>query len=70
MCVRRNGASICGNVEGFVKVEGVKVPDISVAIEGKGLSLEQCEGECLRICSCVAYAVADIRNRGSGCLAW
>ena len=24
----------------------------------------------MRNCSCTAYAVADVRNGGSGCLAW
>ncbi|KAJ1390417.1 S-locus glycoprotein domain [Sesbania bispinosa] len=69
-CVRKKGASVCGNGEGFVRVEGLKVPDISVAIVKSGLSLEECEKECLRNCSCTAYAVADVRNGGSGCLAW
>lgn len=70
-CVRKQGAaSVCDDGEGFVKVEGLKVPDTSVAIEKKGLSLEECEQECLRNCSCEAYAVADVRNGGSGCLAW
>ncbi|XP_027348376.1 uncharacterized protein LOC113859914 [Abrus precatorius] len=69
-CVRKRGVSICGNGEGFVKVEGVKIPDTSVANAKGGLSLEECENECFRNCSCTAYAVADVRNGGSGCLAW
>ncbi|KAJ1375462.1 Tyrosine-protein kinase, catalytic domain [Sesbania bispinosa] len=69
-CVRKKGASVCGNGEGFVRVEGLKVPDISVAIVKSGLNLEECEKECLRNCSCTAYSVADVRNGGSGCLAW
>lgn len=67
---KQGAASVCDDGEGFVKVEGLKVPDTSVAIEKKGLSLEECEQECLRNCSCEAYAVADVRNGGSGCLAW
>lgn len=69
-CVRKKGALVCGSGEGFVEVEGLKVPDTSVAIAKVGLSLEECEKECLRNCSCTAYAVADVRNGGSGCLAW
>ncbi|KAF7842150.1 G-type lectin S-receptor-like serine/threonine-protein kinase RKS1 isoform X1 [Senna tora] len=69
-CERKKGSLICGNGEGFVKVENVKIPDTSVAIAKMGLSLEECESECLRNCSCVAYAAADVRNGGSGCLAW
>ncbi|KAK7319583.1 hypothetical protein RJT34_04306 [Clitoria ternatea] len=69
-CVRKPGASVCGHGEGFVKIEGLKIPDTSVAIENKELSLKECQVECLRNCSCSAYAVADVRNGGSGCLAW
>ena len=69
-CVRKKGVSVCGNGEGFVKVVSLKVPDTSVAVAKGGLSLEECEKECLRNCSCTDYAVADVRNGGSGCLAW
>ena len=65
--MRRNGTSICRNGEGFVKVEGVKFLDTFVAIDEKGLSLEQCKAECLRNCSYMAYAITDVRNGGSGC---
>ncbi|CAI8618091.1 unnamed protein product [Vicia faba] len=69
-CVRNKNASVCGNGEGFVKVVSLKVPDTSVAAVKRGLSLEECEEVCLRNCSCAAYAPADVRNGGSGCLAW
>ncbi|MCI11271.1 serine/threonine protein kinase, partial [Trifolium medium] len=69
-CVRKKGVSVCRNGEGFVKVESLKVPDTTVAVAKGGLSLEECEEECFRNCSCTAYAVADVRNGGSGCLAW
>ncbi|KAK2350673.1 G-type lectin S-receptor serine/threonine-protein kinase RKS1 [Trifolium repens] len=69
-CVRKKGVSVCGNGEGFAKVVSLKIPDISIAVDKGGLSLEECEKECFRNCSCTAYAVADVRNSGSGCLAW
>ncbi|XP_058730931.1 G-type lectin S-receptor-like serine/threonine-protein kinase RKS1 [Vicia villosa] len=69
-CVRKKGVSVCGSGEGFVKVLSLKVPDTSVAVAKGGLSLEECEKECLRNCSCAAYAAVDVRNGGSGCLAW
>ncbi|CAI8618090.1 unnamed protein product [Vicia faba] len=69
-CVRKKGASVCGNGEGFVKVVSLKVPDTSVTFDKGGLNLEECEKECLRNCSCTAYATANVRNGGSGCLAW
>ncbi|CAL5213476.1 unnamed protein product [Lathyrus oleraceus] len=69
-CVRKKGASVCGNGEGFVKVVSLKVPDTSVAFDKGGLNLEECEKECLRNCSCAAYAAANVKNGGSGCVAW
>jgi hypothetical protein len=69
-CVRKKGESVCGNGEGFVKVVSLKVPDTSVAVAKGGLTLEECEKECLRNCSCTAYVVANVSNGGSGCLAW
>ncbi|KAK7400458.1 hypothetical protein VNO78_11666 [Psophocarpus tetragonolobus] len=69
-CVRKQGAAVCGKGEGFVKLESLKLPDTSLAIAKQGFSLEECEQECLRNCSCTAYAVLDVRNGGSGCLAW
>lgn len=32
--------------------------------------LKQCEAECLKNCSCMAYSNSDIRKGGSGCLIW
>ncbi|XP_047149355.1 G-type lectin S-receptor-like serine/threonine-protein kinase RKS1 [Vigna umbellata] len=69
-CVRKKGVSVCGNGEGFVKLEGLKLPDTSEATAKEGWSLDECEKDCLRNCSCTAYAVLDVRNGGSGCLAW
>jgi hypothetical protein len=69
-CIRKKGASVCGNGEGFVKVVSLKVPDTSVAVAKGGLSLEECEKECLRNCSCTAYIVADVSHGESGCLTW
>ncbi|KEH31161.1 putative protein kinase RLK-Pelle-DLSV family [Medicago truncatula] len=69
-CVRKNGSSVCGNGEGFIKIVSLKVPDTSMANAKGGLSLEECEKECFRNCSCTAYAVDNVSNGGSGCLAW
>ncbi|XAR70675.1 Non-specific serine/threonine protein kinase [Bertholletia excelsa] len=60
------------NREGFLKVSNTKIPDTSVAQVQAGLSLAECAGECLRNCSCTAYAVA---NRGlfeleGDCIMW
>ncbi|CAL9023720.1 unnamed protein product [Prunus brigantina] len=69
-CVRKNGVSICGNGDGFMKVELVKVPDSSKALVNMNLSWKACPHECLRNCSCKAYAKADERWGGFGCVTW
>ncbi|KAF3455514.1 hypothetical protein FNV43_RR00145 [Rhamnella rubrinervis] len=69
-CVRKPGSLICSKGEGFVKLENVKVPDTSKVVVINGLSLEACEKDCLRSCNCTAYAIANISEGGSGCIAW
>ncbi|KAL2523626.1 G-type lectin S-receptor-like serine/threonine-protein kinase [Abeliophyllum distichum] len=34
------------------------------------MSLKECRAECLKSCSCIAYANSDIREGGSGCFMW
>lgn len=68
-CRKKNGTSMCGNGEGFVKVANIKLPDTSNVRVDKNLSLEACREECLGNCFCMAFASADVRD-GSGCMAW
>ncbi|XP_048132043.1 G-type lectin S-receptor-like serine/threonine-protein kinase RKS1 isoform X3 [Rhodamnia argentea] len=69
-CVRKNPELVCRNGEGFAKVANAKVPDASVASFYMNITLRECESECLRNCSCTAYADADFTSGGSGCLMW
>ncbi|KAK9936187.1 hypothetical protein M0R45_013043 [Rubus argutus] len=69
-CVRKKGVSMCQNGEGFVKVPLVKAPDSSTARVNMSLSLKECEEECLRNCSCMAYSSTDERPGGTGCVTW
>nr|XP_023924360.1 G-type lectin S-receptor-like serine/threonine-protein kinase At1g11410 [Quercus suber] len=69
-CVRNGGVSMCRSGEGFVKLARVKVPDTSIARTNMSLSLKECEQECLRNCSCMAYTSPDERSDGIGCLSW
>ncbi|KAJ9690211.1 hypothetical protein PVL29_012725 [Vitis rotundifolia] len=66
----KEGAKVCGNGEGFVKVEGAKPPDTSVARVNMTMSLEACREECQKECSCSGYAAANVSGSGSGCLSW
>jgi hypothetical protein len=70
-CLRKQlGASMCRSGEGFVKLVRVKVPDTSMARVDMSLSLQECEQECLRNCSCMAYSSAEETVGGIGCLSW
>nr|POE93119.1 g-type lectin s-receptor-like serine/threonine-protein kinase rks1 [Quercus suber] len=70
-CLRKKqGVSICNDGEGFVKVEHLKVPDTLIAHVNISLSLKECEQECLKNCSCTAYASTDEREERIGCLTW
>ncbi|KAL5579780.1 hypothetical protein UlMin_012222 [Ulmus minor] len=71
-CVRKQGVGTCGNGEGFVKMERMKVADTRNARANMSLSLQECEQLCLKNCSCMAYAYAtsDMNREGIGCLTW
>ncbi|KAI7989536.1 G-type lectin S-receptor-like serine/threonine-protein kinase [Camellia lanceoleosa] len=59
---------MCGNGEGFVKMERAKIPQTSQRDEEMNLSMEECEAKCLRNCSCTAYTIAS--DGGNYCLTW
>ncbi|KAL5579412.1 hypothetical protein UlMin_011854 [Ulmus minor] len=71
-CVRKQGVGTCGNGEGFVKMERMKVADTRNARANMSLSLKECEQLCLKNCNCTAYAHAssDMNREGIGCLTW
>ncbi|KAK3424089.1 LOW QUALITY PROTEIN: hypothetical protein EUGRSUZ_F00871 [Eucalyptus grandis] len=67
-CTRRIPIN-CTKEEGFVKLANVKIPDLLEFWLNNNMSLEECEAECLKNCSCTAYANSDVRGV-SGCLLW
>ncbi|KAH9796622.1 G-type lectin S-receptor-like serine/threonine-protein kinase RKS1 [Citrus sinensis] len=72
-CVRKPQMSTCRRGDGFIRVAGVKVPDMSVARVDMSLGLEACKHMCLRNCSCLAYtsAYAESESNGRiGCLTY
>uniref|UniRef100_A0A7N2MA63 Receptor-like serine/threonine-protein kinase n=1 Tax=Quercus lobata TaxID=97700 RepID=A0A7N2MA63_QUELO len=68
-CVRRTQLE-CNAGDVFQKYTGLKLPDTSSSWFNMTMSLEECEGLCLKNCSCTAYSNLDIRGKGSGCLLW
>ncbi|KAL8032750.1 hypothetical protein ABFS82_13G117200 [Erythranthe guttata] len=66
-CVRNGPSLNCSGPTGFRKFSGLKVPDTSNSeVNSTARSLDECEGACLRNCSCVAYAVTE----ATGCVLW
>ncbi|KAB2601097.1 G-type lectin S-receptor-like serine/threonine-protein kinase [Pyrus ussuriensis x Pyrus communis] len=63
----RDGLGGCMRKSGVARV---KVPDSSGARVNMNFSLKGCEQECMKDCSCMAYASADERGGGKGCVMW
>jgi hypothetical protein len=61
-CVRMTPLE-CNDRDGFLKRKGVKLPDTSSSWYNKSMTLKECEGICLKNCSCTAYASLDVRGR-------
>ncbi|TKY66677.1 Receptor serine/threonine-protein kinase SD1-8 [Spatholobus suberectus] len=56
--------------DGFLLVEGLKVPDTKDTLVDETIDLEQCRTKCLNVCSCMAYTNSNIKGAGSGCVIW
>ncbi|KAF5472662.1 hypothetical protein F2P56_009361 [Juglans regia] len=65
-----NDPNICRTGEGFIKVTGLKLPDASQFSVNVSMDMKDCKAECLKNCSCVAYANLDISSSGNGCVTW
>jgi hypothetical protein len=69
-CTRKTALN-CEKGEGFVKIQNLKLPDLlDFRVNKTMLRREECEAECLRNCSCMAYANSNITSGGKGCLMW
>ncbi|XP_009350305.3 receptor-like serine/threonine-protein kinase SD1-8 [Pyrus x bretschneideri] len=59
----------CDKGEGFEKFEKMKLPDHAIILGN--MSTSECESECLRNCSCTAYAYSNVIEGGTvKCLTW
>nr|P17840.2 RecName: Full=S-locus-specific glycoprotein S13; Short=SLSG-13; Flags: Precursor [Brassica oleracea]CAA38995.1 S-locus glycoprotein [Brassica oleracea] len=67
-CIRRTRLSCSG--DGFTRMKNMKLPETTMAIVHRSIGLKECEKRCLSDCNCTAFANADIRNRGTGCVIW
>ncbi|KAI3743283.1 hypothetical protein L1987_60989 [Smallanthus sonchifolius] len=71
-CKRKVGTQMCQVGDGFVELAHVMVPDTSTARVNMSLGLKACEELCLRDCTCMGYASADISKAAwdGGCITW
>ncbi|XP_058189438.1 G-type lectin S-receptor-like serine/threonine-protein kinase RKS1 [Rhododendron vialii] len=70
-CIKeRKALSMCGNGEGFVKVVNAINPDTYKARLLMSLSVHECKDECLRNCSCLAYASEAEGGERANCITW
>lgn len=62
----------CQPGEGFLKLPGVKLPDLLEFRLNESMNLKECEAECFKNCSCSAFAASNLSGGGdgSGCLMW
>ncbi|KAH9763655.1 G-type lectin S-receptor-like serine/threonine-protein kinase [Citrus sinensis] len=65
----RNHSSYCKSGDQFIKLDGIKAPDLLQVSVNDNMNLKQCEAECLKNCTCRAYAYSNL-TEGSGCLMW
>ncbi|XP_062199407.1 G-type lectin S-receptor-like serine/threonine-protein kinase RKS1 [Phragmites australis] len=73
-CRRSQALAPCGGGDEFLAMPNMKVPDKFVLL-GNMNSGNECAAECLRNCSCVAYAYASLRSSSAKgdiarCLVW
>ncbi|PWA59864.1 EGF-like domain-containing protein [Artemisia annua] len=58
----------CGHGDGFVKYNALKLPDNPIV--WANYTNHDCESECLKNCSCMAYANVNVYGNGSSCIVW
>ncbi|KAF9672913.1 hypothetical protein SADUNF_Sadunf11G0093800 [Salix dunnii] len=59
----------CKNGDGFIKYSNVKVPQANNWMVNISMTTEECRTECLKNCSCMAYANSDVIAK-RGCFLW
>ncbi|TXG67187.1 hypothetical protein EZV62_008462 [Acer yangbiense] len=68
-CVRSSPFD-CRSGDRFIKLTGLKLPDLVDTSLNDTMSLQECESKCLKNCSCKAYANSIVSGGGRGCLMW
>ncbi|XP_048557279.1 receptor-like serine/threonine-protein kinase SD1-8 [Triticum urartu] len=70
-CAQGNEGASTSSTDGFMVLQGVKLPDTFNASVDASTTVEECRARCFANCSCVAYAPADIKvGAVAGCIIW
>ncbi|KAJ0982947.1 hypothetical protein J5N97_011202 [Dioscorea zingiberensis] len=69
-CVRKQPLDCQNGTDGFLKMAAAQLPDTWSSFVDRRMGLGECGARCLMNCSCTAYANADVRGGGSGCILW
>ncbi|KAK1427567.1 hypothetical protein QVD17_16255 [Tagetes erecta] len=69
-CVRRTPLECKNGSVGFIKYSNLKLPDTEHTWFNMSMSLDECEAQCLKNCTCMAYANPDTSLKGRGCVLW
>ncbi|XP_031281337.1 G-type lectin S-receptor-like serine/threonine-protein kinase At4g27290 [Pistacia vera] len=68
-CIRNKPLNY-SKADGFIKFDGLKVPDATHSSVNRSMNLKECREKCLENSSCMAYTNSDISGGGSGCTMW
>lgn len=68
-CVRKS-SSDWWNEEGFLKLVGMKIPDYIEFKLNESMKFKEYEEDCLKNCSCSAYASTHLDELEKGCIMW
>ncbi|GMJ05175.1 hypothetical protein like AT4G27290 [Hibiscus trionum] len=61
----------CQSGDPFITLRRVKSPDIKNLWVNKAMNIKECEAQCRRNCSCMAYTYLNFtKGGGSGCYMW
>ncbi|XP_044335709.1 receptor-like serine/threonine-protein kinase SD1-8 [Triticum aestivum] len=70
-CAQGNEGASTSSTDGFMVLQGVKLPDTFNASVDASTTVEECRARCFANCSCLAYAPADIKvGAVAGCIIW
>ncbi|XP_039140728.1 S-locus-specific glycoprotein S13-like isoform X2 [Dioscorea cayenensis subsp. rotundata] len=69
-CERLTTLDCKNKTDGFMTITITALPETSKAIPYPNISLNECRANCLKNCSCTAYAITNISGAGMGCIIW